>query len=113
MVAYFTPSDTININQFLSQISGRLDGFDKKECSELYYLLFHTSKDIEIQQLVSKLNSEIHPELIDGIQNFISCYTTIDENQLISLDSFILFHQDLFSSNKLNYKTILSDIWIK
>jgi len=114
ILAYFTPDDTIIVDQLITVLAGRIEGFDESITSDLFSSLFNI-KDIHsritLDDFKSKINSSTYPEVVEGIIQFISAYSNGSIDITIGIPEFILLHNDMFASNRRDYHEVIDSIW--
>jgi len=110
IIAYFTPFDKMNAEQFVRIIVGRVDGFNASEVKGLYAKLGGSLTPVAIDDIADKLCYDTHPEVVEGVKNYLTAYcrTVAD---YITEDDFVLLHSDIYSSSPANYSAVLSTVW--
>ena len=68
------------------------------------------NKLISVSELVAKLNSEVYPEVVEGIQLYSPGYTS-DSPDNFSLESFTLMLKDFYGSDPRNYLNVLKAVF--
>ena len=110
IIAYFTPFDKMNAEQFVRTIIGRVDGFDSSEVKQLYAKLGGSNFPISFDVIENKLCHDTHPEVVEGIKNCLKAYCrTISD--YITEDDFVVLHSDIYSSSPVHYSAVLSTVW--
>jgi hypothetical protein len=86
-------------------IAGSVGSYDSSLISRKFANTFPET----IENIVSRLNYDIHADLANGIRIYIDAYSSDDG--LITESSFLQFHQDMFASNQESFAIVIGNIW--
>lgn len=110
IIAFFTPSDNINVDQFLRMVAARPDNFNDEEPRALWARLFgSTTSKVALFDVVGHLSDAEHADVSAGLREFLPAYC--DDDGMLSIESFILLHSDLYACSNVAFAGLLGGLW--
>ena len=106
ILAYFTPTNNLDADYVLKVLVAKMDGFNEEYVRNLYSNL---SSPSVLDAVKSRLNYDIHSEVAQGINEYISIYATNDN---FSEDNFVQLHLDLYSALPAVFVDLIKALWI-
>ena len=114
LLAYFTPTDTINVDQFIRMVVARSDGHDPKIISALFASLFGPDPAYRatFEETCSRFG-EAYPEVNEGLLMYLPAYC--GDDACFGLAEFGLLHSDMYacSAGAVDFGSILDGLWIR
>ena len=74
ILAYFTPSDTIEVSSFIDHVVAKNRGFVEKDAVATFDRLFDSNERVSSEDISSRLNGQEFPEIAEGLKAFLSAY---------------------------------------
>ena len=109
IIAYFTPSDEINVVQFMRNVVAKVDGFDDAVVRGIFQKLSGSGGSIPSLALNDYLSSETYPVVAEGLANSIVVYGNDLDN--VGLSEFTQLHNDLYVSNPEYFPNVVRKLW--
>jgi len=103
-----TPADEFDATNLMRIITGSIGSYNTSAIS-LNFSNFFSDKSTYVENVVSLLNYDIHPDLANGIRIYINAYTSTDG--LVTEASFLQLHHDMFASNSESFGVVIDNIW--
>lgn len=106
ILAFFTPTNNLDADYFMKVLVAKMDGFNDTEIRTLYSNL---SSPSILDAVKSRINYDAHPEVAQGISEYISIYST---NENFSEDNFAQLHLDLYSASPSVFNDLVIALWV-
>jgi len=110
ILAFLTPADTVNVDQFTRLVVARTDGHDPSKINQLFVNLFG-SKDarVSLEDLCSRMSSE-HIEVVEGLREYLpTAYEGPDGSY--GTEEFALIHSDMYACAGGEFSKLLEQLW--
>lgn len=114
VIAFFTPKDSINTEQVIKTVVARTEGFDPSFARSHFKDLQARSANaggVPLAVIQESLNSQQYPEVVIGLQEYLSAYT--DNDDCLSIENYILVHSDLYASEPDSYQELTQSFFMK
>jgi hypothetical protein len=109
ILAYFTPTNTIDATRFVEMVIAKSDGFDSNQPIKIFNKLFNNNERTTITDIISRM-SDSHPELVNGFTDFLDSYT--GDDGLIGCEEFVGLHRDIYSTTPVSdYTDMVNALW--
>lgn len=109
ILAYFSPTDDLNVDQMVRMVVARTDGFEAhaSHAATKFAHLFGTSSDrVSFQQVIECLNfASPHSEVCEGLQEYIAAYAA-DSDSLFGVNEFVAIHSDMYACSGGKYSAL-------
>ena len=110
ILAYFTPSDTIEVSSFIDHVVAKNRGFVEKDAVATFDRLFDSNERVSSEDISSRLNGQEFPEIAEGLKAFLSAYQGADG--MYGAGEFSVMHSDLFACTDVDvYQGLVKDLW--
>ena len=110
ILAYFTPTNTIDVTTFIDHVVAKSGGHVAKEISAIFDRLFGAGERVTAEDIGSRLSGEEFPEIVEGLQTFLSAYKGADG--LYGAAEFAMLHSDLYACTDVAaYEGLVKDLW--
>jgi hypothetical protein len=114
ILAFFTATDTINVDQFVRMVTARNDGFDKAYFEELFKSTYGASDArVSHEDMIASMDAAntSYAEIIEGLKEFGGCYIGQDDG-LYGMKEFIAIMTDLHScTNAIDFKKMVNGLF--
>jgi len=111
ILAYFSPTDDINVDSMVRMVVARTDGFSEgghaAHAARKFTQLFGSSSErIAFPQLVESLNfASPHAEVCEGLQEYLAAYAA-ESDALFGVDEFVAIHSDMYACSGGKYDAL-------
>ena len=110
ILAYFTPTDTIDVTSFVQHVVAKSSGHVAAEIKNKFENLFGAGARVGAADLESRLVAEEFPEVAEGIKSFLEAY--YGDDGLIGAEEFGLIHADMHACTDVGvYSSLVRDLW--
>jgi len=112
ILAYFTPTNFINVDRFVNMIAAKVDGYDENQPKKIFNKLFDSDNRISSGDLLLRCDSDSYPEISLGLNenHFIDAY--VGDDGMIGVEEFILLHKDIYSTTPISdYSALINTLW--
>lgn len=109
ILAYFTPHDTLNSEQFIRTVVAKTDGFTDKHAHDVYDKLLINNNTIEYMRHL--LSYDVHPEVAEGIALYLPAYSQVTPES-INRDEFAQLYSDIYASSPTLYAAAIENMWV-
>ena len=110
ILAYFTPTDNIDVTSFSEHVVAKNTGHITSEITAKFEELFGSGLRVGAADIESRLIAEGSPEVAQGLINFLSAYEGSDG--LYGAEEFGLIHADLYACTDVGmYSSLVRDLW--
>lgn len=120
ILAYITPSQTdlsaADVQKFVTLTRGTLEGFDSSTAREAFRNIAancgtRPAEGLVLADVQAAINSDAHPEILEGISIVFPAYADALAEERISEDSFVELLHDMFVSVPTEFDTFLRSVW--
>ena len=110
ILAYYTATSEIQVDRFVSMVAAKTDSFDEQKPKEIFNALFGKGERTSIVDVLARMNTSAHPEIVAGFETFLQGYVGSDGN--IGLDEFMTLHKDIYSTTPVgDYAELVKSLW--
>ena len=98
--SYFTNSDTMSSNQFITTVLAESGEFDSSLPIKIFNTLFNT-KEVTLESVQTAIAYNTHTKQSEDLYNAIAIYS--DDNGVMDKNAFITLFLDMFESTPEAY----------
>jgi hypothetical protein len=110
ILAYFTPTETIEVSNFIDHVVAKSGGYIAKDTEATFERLFGAGERVSAEDIASRLRGEEFPEIAEGLQAFVSAYQGADG--MYGVAEFGLIHSDMYAcTDKAVFEDLVKDLW--
>lgn len=110
ILAYFTPTDSLDVTSFVEHIVAKNAGHAASAITAKFEQLFGADARVGAADVESRLVAEANPEVAQGLISFLSAYEGSDG--LYGAEEFGLIHADLYACTDVGvYSSLIEDLW--
>lgn len=111
ILAYFTPTNSINVDRFVSMVVARSDGFDADQPKTIFNKLFGAGERTTTTDVLARMNADAAPEVVAGFADFgLGSY--VGDDDCIGVEEFTNLHRDIHSTTPVeSYKEMVALLW--
>lgn len=111
ILAFFTPSDTLNVDQFIRMIVARTDGHNVARIKYLYCSLFGSEDSrVTYEDIVSRMTDDF-VEVTEGLKEYLPAYA--GDDACYGVAEFGLIHSDMYACTGDAFAELADKMWIK
>lgn len=111
ILAFLTPSNDLNVDQFIRMVVARTDGHNPAEIKAIFSSLFGSpDARVSYEDLVSRLADEAI-EVTEGLKEYLPAYAGDDASY--GVQEFALLHSDAYACSGGDFLKLLPLLWIK
>ena len=114
ILAYFTPTNILNSEQFIRTVVARVDGFDKTIALDMYkaYCADCGTSILSVSDVTGKIDRSSHPEVAEGLCTYLPAYAYSSDGGYVSEESFVEMLNDIYCSQSSVFKTVISTLFL-
>lgn len=110
MLAYFTPTDSLDVTSFVEHVVAKSAGHVAVDIASKFEQLFGADARVSVADIQSRLVADTNPEVAEGLTAFLSAYE--GDDGLYGATEFGLLHSDLYACTGTNvYTALVKDLW--
>jgi hypothetical protein len=112
ILAYYTPTNTLQVDRFVAMVAAKIDGFNDTVPMELFIRLFGNAQErTTTADVIARMNADDYPEIVAGFSSFLDGYKG-ERDGLIGQEEFLTLHRDIYSTTPIaDYSALVSGLW--
>ena len=110
ILGYFTPTGSLSADAFIRCVVARTDGFDQTMAKDIFTMYAEGESIIPIDVLLSQLDGEEFPEIVDGMGMYMTAYAMEQPGNLTN-EELSLMLSDMYASNPKDYQQVINRVF--